>query len=118
MKEADLSREIQIALSARGHRVFRNNVGMGWAGTLAAGYPKNGSVLLLNARPLHAGLATGSHDLIGIAWGGRFLSIEVKLPGKKTTKQQNNWLDMVQRVGGRAGVARSIEDAIRIAEEG
>ena len=102
MKEADLSRAIQVALSARGHRVFRNNVG-----------------LLFDARgqAVRYGLGTGSSDLIGLAKGGRFVSLEVKLPGKKPTKQQQLWLQMVLDMGGIAGVARSVEDAVALVEE-
>jgi VRR-NUC domain len=102
-KEADLSRAIQIALCARGHRVWRNNVG-----------------LLFDARgkAVRYGLATGSADLIGITrQEGRFLSIEVKLPGRKPTRQQQRWRAMVIEMGGVAGVAHSVEEAVEIAED-
>ncbi len=104
LKEADLSRTIQIALCARGHRLWRFNVGL---------------LHTPDGRPIRIGVK-GASDLIGIAWGGRFLSIEVKRPSNKKppTKRQEDWIAMVIKVGGRAGVARSIEEAIKIAEEG
>jgi hypothetical protein len=118
MKEADLGRAIMVEVCRRGDRLWRNNVGVGWVGKLAPGYPKDGRVLLLNARPLHAGLARGSADHIGIQRGsGRFISIETKRL-TKLSDEQRSWLAMVLDLGGVAGVARSVEEAIKIVEEG
>jgi hypothetical protein len=62
--------------------------------------------------------ATGSADLIGITrQEGRFLSIEVKLPGREPTRQQRRWRAMVIEMGGVAGVAHSVEEAVEIAED-
>jgi hypothetical protein len=71
------------------------------------------------------GLAKGSADLIG--WTIRtvtqemvgtqvavFTSIEVKTPTGRVNPEQQQWLDAVQTAGGIAGVARSVEDALRI----
>jgi hypothetical protein len=71
------------------------------------------------------GLQPGSSDLIG--WrtvtitpdmvGQRiavFTSIEVKTPTGRVKPEQQQWLDAVQAAGGIAGVARSVEDALRI----
>jgi hypothetical protein len=71
------------------------------------------------------GLARGSADLIG--WTIRtvtpdmvgqqvavFTSIEVKTPTGRVKPEQQQWLDAVQAAGGIAGVARSVEDALRI----
>jgi hypothetical protein len=70
--------------SKLGARVFRNNVGVAWN--------KIGN-------PIRFGLAVGSADIIGI-YKGKFLSIEVKRPGKKLRKEQQLWLDMVNKHGG------------------
>jgi hypothetical protein len=43
-----------------------------------------------------------------------FLSIEVKTPTGRIRPEQQAWLDAVQAAGGIAGVARSVEDALRI----
>jgi hypothetical protein len=45
-----------------------------------------------------------------------FTSIEVKTPTGRVSPQQQAWLGVVQGAGGIAGVARSVEDAVRIIE--
>jgi hypothetical protein len=75
--------------------------------------------------PLRYGLQPGSSDLIG--WRtvtitpemvgqqvAVFTSIEVKTPTGRVKPEQQQWLDAVQAAGGIAGVARSVEDALRI----
>lgn len=109
MTEADLMRAIQLAATQRGHRLWRNNSAQGWAGKFLKRYA-NGSVLIGDAYPLHAGLSVGSSDLIGLTSMGRFLSIEVKSPRGRLTEEQQAWIAMVRQFGGLAGEARSIED--------
>ena len=90
-------------------RLFRNNSGIGWAGTLLR-KTDDGTVVLGNARPLHAGLFRGSADLIG--WrSGRFLSIEVKSETGRVTPAQLNWMFAARNAGGIAGIVRSVEEA-------
>ena len=43
-----------------------------------------------------------------------FTSIEVKTPTGRLRSEQKLWLEKVQASGGIAGVARSVEDALRI----
>jgi hypothetical protein len=75
--------------------------------------------------PVRYGLQPGSSDLIG--WRtvtitpemvgqqvAVFTSIEVKTPTGRVKPEQQQWLDAVQAAGGIAGVARSVEDALRI----
>jgi hypothetical protein len=75
--------------------------------------------------PVRYGLQPGSSDLIG--WRtvtitpemvgqqvAVFTSIEVKTPTGRLRPEQKLWLDAVQAAGGIAGVARSVEDALRI----
>ena len=75
--------------------------------------------------PVRYGLQPGSSDLIG--WRtvtitpemvgqqvAVFTSIEVKTPTGRIRPEQQQWLDAVQAAGGIAGVARSVEDALRI----
>jgi hypothetical protein len=75
--------------------------------------------------PVRYGLQPGSSDLIG--WRtvtitpemvgqqvAVFTSIEVKTPTGRIRPEQQQWLDAVQSAGGIAGVARSVEDALRI----
>ena len=92
-------RKIQVAISGTGARLFRNNCGVAF-------YPSGGRV--------RYGLAPGSADLIGWTRDGRFLAIEVKLPGEKPDAAQARFLDAVKMAGGVAGVARSVEDALAL----
>lgn len=99
-READIQASIMIALSREGCLVFRNNTGV-----------------LLDRRgvPVRFGLCVGSSDLIGIAPDGVFFAIECKAKGGRTTQEQNFFIEAVQKHGGRAGVARCVEDALKIA---
>ncbi|MDH4179704.1 MAG: VRR-NUC domain-containing protein [Armatimonadota bacterium] len=54
----------------------------------------------------------GSADIIGILPGGRFLAIEVKVPGKKPSEEQMVFLQRVAEKGGLAIIAYSVDDVI------
>lgn len=127
MSEIELMRQIQLRASELGHRLFRNNSGVGWAGEqVRVGKPtmvmmREGDVLIRNARALHAGLAPGSSDLIGITCGpvlpgmvgmniGIFTAVEVKAMKKNPTDTQESFIDMVKRLGGIGIVAKTVED--------
>jgi hypothetical protein len=126
---SEASREqplIMMALSKAGATIFRNNVGMGWTGKSIR--QKDGSILILNPRPLHAGLTTGSSDLIG--WKtititpdmvgkrfAQFVAVEVKTSNGKPSKEQLHFIEVVQKAGGRAGIARTPDEAIIIIQE-
>lgn len=112
-------------------RLFRNSVGFGWVGKFEkierAGMARvqPGDVIVRKARPLHAGLATGSGDLIGLvsvevtpAMVGRklavFASLEAKEGSGRLEPEQRAWLDMVRAMGGIAGEVRTLDDAARL----
>jgi hypothetical protein len=110
--EQQIQQHIRIACSTGDTRLFRNNTG---------------TLRDANGRPVQFGLCKGSADLIG--WRtvtitpdmvgqqlAVFTSIEVKTPTGRLAPMQANWLDAVQNAGGIAGVARSVEDAVRITE--
>jgi hypothetical protein len=110
VSEQQIQQEIRLAVSKGDTRVFRNNTG---------------TLRDQRGRPVSFGLAKGSADLIG--WctvtitpemvGQRiavFTSIEVKTATGRLRPDQQQWLDAVQAAGGIAGVARSVEDALRI----
>jgi hypothetical protein len=120
--ERDTQNRILLNCSRGDTRLFRQNVGQGWAGRLVSN--QAGRVTLQDARPLIAGLCTGSSDLIG--WrsievtaemvGRRlavFAAVEVKSSTGRPTEQQRAFLAAVQDAGGVACVARSVEDAQR-----
>lgn len=53
----------------------------------------------------------GVSDLLGL-YNGKFLAIEVKRPGTYPTKEQKEFIKKVNKLGGIAFVARSIDDVI------
>lgn len=55
----------------------------------------------------------GIADIVGCACDGMFIAIEVKRPGRKATKLQQDWLDEKKRHNGIAFIATSIEDVKR-----
>jgi hypothetical protein len=110
VSEQQIQQEIRLAVSKGDTRLFRNNTG---------------TLRDANGRPVNFGLCKGSADLIG--WRtvtitpemvgqqvAVFTSIEVKTATGKLRPEQQQWLDAVQAAGGIAGVARSVEDALRI----
>jgi hypothetical protein len=123
MKELELQNKIRKRLSEHGRTVtWRNNVGTGWVGDVNR--LTDGSILLKNPRPLHAGLCTGSSDLIGMTevtitpdMVGKkiavFTALEVKTKTGRATPDQMNFIHQVLKSGGIAGVVRSPEDAIQ-----
>lgn len=52
----------------------------------------------------------GVSDILGLLPGGRFLAIEVKVPGNYPTHEQKAFIERVNERGGLAFVARSIAD--------
>lgn len=126
MNETNTTRLIMLEVSKyTGTTIFRNNTGMGWTGS--HNRTKEGSILIRDARPLHAGLTKGSSDLIG--WTTReitpdmvgqkvavFTAIEVKTEKGRATAEQLNFIAQVRKSGGIAGIARSPEEARNLIE--
>ncbi len=108
-REGALQREIQIAASAAGHRLFRINVGLAWVGKIAS---KTQSRLVLQEyRPLHVGVP-GMSDLLGWTASGKFAAVEVKVRPRKATTEQLAFIAAVIAAGGRACVAYTVEEAL------
>ena len=105
MSTKKLTEDIILAASEHGARLFRNNSGV-------ATYKRNGKVT--RVRYGVGPVGGGGGDLIGYDNSGRFLSIEVKVGRDKQSEAQKKWERWVNMGGGRAGVARSVEDAIAI----
>lgn len=127
MSEKTLLSEIQLLFTKKGHRIFRQNTGTGWAGEFfKPPMPTNiritpSDVVIRNARPLRAGLCTGSSDLIG--WqtititedmiGKKvaiFTAIEGKYGSTRTTLEQQRFIDSVNESGGHGQVVRDISE--------
>jgi len=85
--EARLGRQIRKALEERGAFMFKIHGGP----TMMAGLP----------------------DLIGV-WHGRFIAVEVKMPGNKPSKIQERVMDRIRTAGGRVVVAYSVADALEV----
>jgi hypothetical protein len=119
--ELELMRDIQLALAdVRGLRLWRANVGKGWVGE---GKPSvqivqgKKIVTLYGARPLDTGLPEGFPDLVGfieVEGLGIFVSIEVKSPKGAVRPRQHAFAAIAEAAGCRSGIARSVEDALRI----
>lgn len=101
-----------MALSNEGHRVFRVNAGLGWTGKSVR--ESDGSVSIRSPRPFH-GVPEGVSDLIGICKDGTFLAVEVKTDKGRPSLRQTAFIKLIRSMGGRAGIARSVEEALEIA---
>ena len=124
MTEHQIQQRILLACGHGSTRLWRNNVGTGWAGpatkvtsgnlrAVAQGL-KPGDVVIRGGRPLHAGLCVGSSDLIGyrqVDGIAQFVALEVKSTTGRVTAQQEQFLNQIQAGGGCAGVVRSVGDA-------
>lgn len=119
MREADFMRRCMKRATDAGGRLFRNNVGNGWVGRMSRN--RDGSITISDPRPLHAGLAVGSGDLIG--WMpveitpemvgqtvAIFTSVETKGARGRASQGQIVWADAVSRAGGISGIAKTDTD--------
>lgn len=115
MREADLMRAIMIAVSEHGCTVWRNNTGTAYQGRTI--HKSDGQVTLADSRPITFGLCVGSADIIGIRHSdGRFIAIEVKTGKGRATPEQQRFIEHVRKAGGLAGIARTIDEAIRLVQ--
>jgi len=98
-KEKDIQRAILEYLSLIKLFHFRNNTG-----AVVSSYKGK-------QRFFRYGMA-GSGDILGILPDGRFFSIEVKVPGRKPTECQLEFMVVVRKSNGVAFVAYSVDDVI------
>jgi hypothetical protein len=56
----------------------------------------------------------GASDIVGLLPGGRFIAVECKAPGGRLSEHQAEFLQDIERMGGLAVVARSVEDLEKI----
>lgn len=124
-----LTNQVREAVCRVGTRLFNVHVGKFWAGnptrfnrtqTIEV---HDGDVLIRRARLINSGIE-GMADLLGCTsvvvtpeMVGQTVAIYTSVEIKTTdypTPAQKRWIEAVKKMGGRAGVARSPEDAIRI----
>ena len=126
MSEAELLAQIQLACSRGDTRLFRFNAGIAWAGRIAERTPRE--LVLLDYHPVKLG-PEGMADLVGAhsvevtqAMVGSkvavFCGVEGKAGRRQPTDAQLAFIHMVRSLGGRAGIARSVEDSQRILMDG
>lgn len=98
--ERVLQNEIIIELSKAGCLAWNNDTG-------AVKNAKNGLWVKY-------GLCVGSSDIVGICPDGIALFVEVKTPTGRASPEQRNFIAACRRNGARAGIARSVDDSLRI----
>jgi hypothetical protein len=120
-REHALQNAIRNALA--GHcLLFRANTGRAWTGNHIEHLP-GGKVLIHDARPFSTGLPPGFADTFGLVQVritqdmvgrtiGQFLAGEIKTSSGRVSDKQAVFLQAIQRNGGRAGVWRSVDDAL------
>lgn len=96
MRETDIQSNIRMALSKHG-TAFRMQSGMFYTET---------------GEKIRIGIP-GMSDLLFVGQG--FIAwIEVKTPKGRPSKEQLNFIERMQALGHKAGIARSVEDALKI----
>jgi hypothetical protein len=129
--EHEIQQRVLLAHGSGPVRLWRNNVGTGWAGQATRVTAGNlqaiahtlrpGDVVIRGGRPLHAGLCVGSSDLIGyrrVDGVAQFVALEVKSATGRPTPEQTRFLDHISSAGGCAAVIRSVEDAHSVLRQG
>lgn len=125
MSEHRIQNEGRNALAQPGIFNTRANVGKAWTGSECIKLP-NGDMLIKNPRPFDTGLPTGFTDTFGVTSEvitpemvgstiGVAHFIEYKDKSRATPKQLA-FLRAMNRLGARAGVARSAAEAVAIAK--
>lgn len=130
VKESNIIKEMQVAVSRLGHRLFRNQTGTAWQGqvlkTRPGIYPfkfEKGDIVIRNPRFISFGLVKGGHDTIGFKviiitpeMVGRkiaqFFCREVKTKNAKVLPEQINFNNYVNEQGGDAKIVYSVEEAV------
>jgi len=111
MTEAHVQQQVRLALSRAGVVLFRNNVGAYTddRGRLVRyGVCHPGGADLIGWQPV-----TVTQEMVG-STVAVFCAVEVKGPRGRPTEAQENFIRAVRDAGGRAGIARSADDALQI----
>lgn len=111
--EKDIQNTIRAGLSPYGI-VFRTNSGEFWQGQRVYSKEFKQEVLINITKVM--GLPKGFSDLLFVGKGYTAF-IEVKNLTGKPTPEQLNFIKIMQSYGHRAGIARSVEDALKIINE-
>jgi len=123
-KETNLQNQIRVGIQEQigsNIRTYRNNTGEAWQGKSSR--TSLGHVVIENPQRVKYGLKKGSSDLIGIYQIeitpemvgkkiGIFTAIEIKTEKGVVSKEQKDFINTITKLGGIAGTARSVEDAV------
>lgn len=112
MKESHIQSRILLALSEAGCTVWRCETAGAWVGRVI--HRAGDTVTLAGARMIQAGLTKGGSDIIGVTPSGLFLAVEVKTGTGRVSQEQERFIAAVQKPGGIAGVARSVDEALQL----
>lgn len=122
---AALTNKIREAVSKKGARLFPMTVGKFWAG-IPIGKTTEGHTILKHARIVNVGFSGLSDTLGGSPMTitaedvGKTVmvltAVEIKAGNDRLRPGQPEFLAAIKKMGGRSGVARSPEDAVRICE--
>lgn len=99
MTETDLMHAVMLAVTEAGNQIFRTNVG---------------KVRTPDGRYFDTGLPKGHSDLYGFRPDGQIFYIETKLHPRKPTKEQRQFILAMIGKGAAAGVAYTVEEALKI----
>lgn len=120
MNEHSIQNAIRLKLSEMGYYTERINVGAGYLipkklmDELKRAAPSDLRAQLYKIPYFTTGAAKGRSDLSAIK-DGQITFIEVKTETGRTSDEQLNFINQMQsRYGCNAGIARSVEDAVRI----
>lgn len=123
MTEHDIQSAIRLKLSEMGYYTERINVGAGYLipkklmDKLKRSVSSELRVQLDKIPYFATGAVKGRSDLSAIK-DGQITFIEVKTEIGVASDEQLNFIDQIQsRYGCKAGIARSVEDAVRIVTE-
>jgi hypothetical protein len=89
-------------------KALRFHPKVGWIGRY------NSGAMEADGRYVTFNTICGQSDLMGQMKDGRMLAIEVKRPGKAATPSQGEFLAMVTKYNGVAGVVHSIDEAMSL----
>ena len=119
-QEHDIQNQIRLKLSELGYYTERINVGAGYLvpkklmDKLKRSVPSELRAQLDKIPYFTTGAAKGRSDLSAIK-DGQIIFIEVKTDSGKASPEQLNFIEQMQaRYGCKAGIARSVDDAVRI----
>ncbi len=114
--ETNIQNAIRVALSPHA-LLFRTNAGKAWQGRIVFSKEFNQKILI-NLTPIEL-LPEGYSDLSGLRKSdGKALFIECKTAKGIVKPEQEHFVETMQSYHALAGVARSVNDALQIAEVG